>query len=683
MLTLFRGDQAESNLYPRVFTHPAVETCLQQAEGLRRVDISKLRTLVEDIIEERVRVRVTCSGDNPTMPELLQARLGEEKQKIGRWKRWYARNRTIFDPLWEVLASRRPGRISAASSSFPVNNCTAKRTAKRKASLAPEPLPPPPEVAEVNAMVSRASLPGETKEEAWDRVHREMRNEVRSHWERDDSPPPSPDRKHAVVIFEDSALFQTQASRVALDPTADLFEVFLFKGDSDGLPAANYAPDFDRNDLFLTNIAQAQRLFAVGREVAQNARRRRQQGYEPIDIETYPALRVVCITFTATAGERWSYITWCLKTELDTFLDDVLMERVRCNDMLTTTIKEVSRQESGHWKKRFRLEVIDDTGGTVSEKSLTTFLAILCEHIDAYSTREPDGFNPRVTTHARHRLIYESGSIVTYRWSCLFQQAEVAHTAACTELDAALTDCADTIATFYTQLYTILPNFTISDERAASEIFAFIPLIEESHHRCERLLAVVMDTLAALRTVESSRRKDLERSYAAAKVRQVRHLENIPAGLQRLYETVACRPIVQYTHYWESQQRYNSVGRALSSILAWHLPKHPAKAVDFMRALVVLLLWVPVEVAEALWEDPFCGLAWPPGPPVVTAVAGSNHVGIAQITRAYHDAQKVAHTDKGGHNDVSSRVNHARALLVQHLKNGSVFLTAEKEDKKQ
>jgi hypothetical protein len=398
-------------------------------------------------------------------------------------------------------------------------------------------------------------------------------------------------------------------------------QLFGFFNSDDELLPESYTPPFDRNDLFVTNVQDAHGLFRLAENVCQNSITRVKNGLTAVDLTTFPSMYVVLIRFNGDPQQKSVgssaavtkrgvdlsrqslYITWCVKQDYASFLDNVLRGIIPCNQHLTNVIEACSRLLGGNysqWKRMFSVELIDDSGGTVTEKSLPVFLASLNGYIDQYN--EPVAVNInllRNIPNGRHRLIFESGSLQAYRFNWMYVKAYSSFIVKIKEINAAQSTCQDIVRTFFSKYYTHLEHYVVfkpatgtldaasgvspltadapvdvvtegtledadaeqhtcetdsaveaavpvvtnsclihetSDARAAHEINGLWNLFQQYFASVHDHLVKIGVEFQLLKTVAGQRREYVQQAFAAAQVMQFRSDVPIPNTLLNLYE---------------------------------------------------------------------------------------------------------------------------------------------------
>jgi hypothetical protein len=510
----------------------------------------------------------------------------------------------------------------------------------------------------------------------------------------------------------------TSKSATAGVSLAGLFEVF----DTDReLMPSTYAPAFDRNDLYLTNANDARRLFALDAAISKAAEDRVARGLVAVDTATFPYLYVVALRFRGAAAlglREYSYVTWCLKFDYPTFLDRVLDASIVCNAEFTKLVADCTNAVGADQRVRlFALELVDDSFGTVNQRSLPVFLASLTSYVDQYGPTKTKGGTPSnipvSIPHARHRLIFESGSLAAYRANWLYARNMRDVLTELAGLHASLARCIDTVITFYDRYYYHLTTAgssvsSSSVKHAAHEVNCLWDLFQ-SQFGTDVLghLTDVGVKYLMLKSVWHERREKVHAAYAEAQVQLVREKASIPQSLVDAYGQT-----LEDAEYQRVCNRYIETAKMMRDMVdvkekmieAWpevHRSLHdPVGIFNLLRSLVVLKLWdVPfVTVAShddaaltstttttTLTRQGTCGsvssgragtapddgvvimLRCEELRRVVLATTGPpKHVNMTDVRQAYHRAMRETHPDKCSSSDATTRgqvVNFAYELV--------------------
>jgi hypothetical protein len=509
------------------------------------------------------------------------------------------------------------------------------------------------------------------------------------------SPPPSPRRRLTATTITAAEDLQrrtyaanAQSSNVT---THRLFETFDV--DNEMLPET-YAPVFDRNDLFLTNVVDARRLFVLGDSVHQKAKERIAMALPAVDPLTFPYLYVVAVRFLGGANTSQAiYVTWCLKHEMDTFLAAVLSNTIACNQHVTALIDSCVRSlgaTNHQWKQLFKLEVLDDSGGTMTENSLPVFLASLSGYIDQYTRDQSitchNSFN--AIPHARHRLIYESGSLQAFRYNWLYTKSMHAFLDKLAKITAGLNDCIHTACTFFQRYHhhlripgrldvpgTVLA--VVSNARASLEIDGLSDLFCQHLGAVNTLLNGLVGDHRFFKSISQDRRKYVHRAYASAQVLEHSAGVKIPAALSSMYdesiEDIECNNTCRL--YYDMSASITYVRAMDAHMTHCWLSTHrggrdPVDMFVYLRSLVVLEMFVPQQLVVA------------PGPPTelcarvhdavmrLVLPPQSDDLSAADITQAWHKCMMAAHPDKCPDNveratQEAQRINEAKEFIFK------------------
>lgn len=475
---------------------------------------------------------------------------------------------------------------------------------------------------------------------------------VEHHHHHNSTPPPSPPsaQNNSVVVKQEYDDLQLQT--YATLNVRNVHELFArFESD---LVTASYAPPFDRNDLFLTNVTDARRLFAIEQRVNDEAVSRRAAGLPAVDPVTFPYTYIVALRFAGADGiPPSSYVTWSLYSELSTFLDDVLRKRVVCNHLVTALVESTAVSLNERWKHFYSLETIDDAGGTVSDASLPAFLASLSGYIDLH----PNATLNVKTPHARHRLIFESGSLDAYRHNWLYTRSRLCFIKQMDTINAGLKLCTQTSTAFFMRYAQLLdPTSTVPALRAAAEINGMWRLFETHFASASRGIEELARQYAAFKQVATERRKYVESAYAAAQVLLIMENVRIPATLSALYGDVIeegelKNTLSAYRDMSTGMKEATSLKGTIGHAWAGARPsiREPVQLMTYLRALVLLQLF-----------DPAIGV-----PPSILHEALVSH--------AFHRAQLDAHPDRclpdrrDAATQMSQAINAAKDVLTPYI----------------
>lgn len=652
---------------------PAVDRAMIQIVDLNPVQTASLRRLLVDIMRGHTRVRMPSDPHDSAalFPALVERMVGKRARKLGTWESWAVRHSHALAPVFSVVWQPQP-RPQPQPQPQPDQRPQGK--SKRKSNTANSAAQGDGAHPQRTVVRSRGrpDTP-ETIQESLDQLHMDMRAEVLAKHAQVGSPPSSPTRRNQLVSTGPSLEFQSQAYQYSLAAgTGFVTRVFDSEGAASSLPTESYTPEFDRNDLYLTNQTGAQRLFSLAEEVTTHAQQRKAQGLTEFEeVEDFPHLQTVCITHTSRGGKRMQYVTWCLPADLPSLIPDILTGTVRCNALFSGHMEQCASIEPGHWKRRYTIVVIDDLGGTVTERSLTNFLSSLTCYIDLHKCRQPHGFNTVDTPHARHRLIYEMGSVRAYRLMWMAQRAQDQYDTSMVAAENGLAQCADTIATFYTHAYRLINDHAVSDSAAGKQVFTFVKLARAMYHETSDHVDSARNTSAHLRKCRQERAAEVETRYAEAQVRSCRQGIAVPERINTMYDAVNREGEV-FDGYWGVQERFNQLTEMVEGAEAWYVPRRPTEAMQRLRAMILLEMWQPQPMSEELWKHTFADVPWPDGPPVLSNSRGeANVVNAACVREAYKNVVKVSHPDHNNSTIASTArtqaINGARTLLLQAM----------------
>lgn len=699
-----------------------------------------LKSLFADIASEATPVLVGHSADNPAggvhMSHLLHRTFGPlnpELNKLSSWQAFYKNLKSFVQPLLDFVTNRRKSHAFHHYLFEPpdVDGGSAEGSAKSKERLKRKRRKQDDDAA-MNLLAlapmvrttPQVVLPdGEAHAvDEWDRAHAVMRNHVVALQERVTSPPSSPRMKPRVTKLTESECFQlsVRRSQGTTRQTADeLMNLFHLCNVDTTVAPATYNPAFDRNDLFFTNVAMARDLFTQERLFTQLALTRKAQSLPIVaDGVEYPAVVMVFVQYVGPIGAdgttyKCRYVTWCHKAAVQSvsanpvlhscaFLDQVLSGEVRLNDGFTDlldTLARLSCADSAMWKRRFAVHIVDDSCGLVSQDALPSFVALLDSYTEQYGgvgkTRDTDGivllgFNLAQHNHARHRLIFEAGSVDTYRciWQCNHHKAQ--YEKAYEKAVKATQLVMDTASTFYLQLTKYVADKTVKAGVAASKVHPLARLVVNNH----AAVATAMKDLKCMYdrycAAAQERKQKVDEAYAMALVQSYQDKGAMSQSVQQLHDDVQqphTAHISDFRHLYGKQERVTAVkDRVLET---WFFPCNPqfegwseaerkirvqddSKAkysVKLLRALMLLNMWtLPSTDVKDWWLD-----ALPDAPPARLdgATLAANFRATILTTHTDKNVQKmrdgVVSADQL--NKESSKVLKARDLLQRHLIN--------------
>jgi hypothetical protein len=477
------------------------------------------------------------------------------------------------------------------------------------------------------------------------------------------SPPSSPRRRVTTTVTAAEDLQRrtyagnAQSANVT---THRLFETFDMDAE---LLAESYAPVFDRNDLFLTNVRDARRLFVLGDTVTQQAKERLAASLPAVDPLTFPYIYVVALRFLGGANTSQAiYVTWCLKHEMDTFLAAVLSNTILCNQHVTALIDSCVRSlgaTNHQWKQLFRLEVLDDSGGTMTESSLPVFLASLSGYVDQYVREQSvtchNAFN--AIPHARHRLIYESGSLEAFRYNWMYTKSRHAFLDKLTKITAGLNDCIHTVCTFFQRYCHHLAPPTgataVSNARASFEINGLWDLFEQHFDGVMQHISGLVGDYSFFKSISQERRKYVQRAYANAQVLEHSASVRIPAALSAMYDES-----IEDNEFKNTIRVYADMSHGIKHVTAvkTHMMQcwvsahpdiqDPVKMFVYLRSLVVLQFMAPEQLVVAPGLPADLALRVHDAVMRVVPPPRRDDLSAADITQAWHKCMMAAHPDR-------------------------------------
>lgn len=137
-------------------------------------------------------------------------------------------------------------------------------------------------------------------------------------------------------------------------------------------------PEFDRNDLYLTNRSELLRLLDEPREVK---------------------YRLCLLSVVSSRGRK--YVTWGQPDSVRTMVADVNTGRVILNDHVTSALQKGERMTS--------IEVLAADMGQLIRRDVDHLLYCVEMTIDRYACRHPHGLNPVESCHLVHRSLMDLG----------------------------------------------------------------------------------------------------------------------------------------------------------------------------------------------------------------------------------------------------------------------------------
>jgi hypothetical protein len=605
----------------RRFKH--LDKCTTEERWRAAVEEAKLAGVDIDHLPAHLMHKLTGNGDEGQMP--------------AAWKRFVTRTR----PLWEPL-------LNGGGSS--------------KRSRSP-------------------SVSADTSD-AWAQAHVDMRNALLAVQARDSSPPPVGRAPPVPYKRSDAEQFTLAVRRTRTAPSSALDVFRQFSRAEDTAVTEQYKPPFDRNDLFLTNVDAAWRLFSLSTVFAR----------APAD-SIYPSVWSVAVTYNGPLPDSHvstccTYVTWVLSAELAAFLPAVLSGSIKFNDAWSALIAHATvygGEANEVWKRRFSLKVIDDTGDCVTEATLPDFMATLVTYIEQYDglARTPvnRGFNHPVHIHARHRLIYEAGTLSAFCRLAAYNAARAAYEEAYGATDSLAHTCVDTALTFFSQLGAHLldtsfdacltaTSSTAAEERVAHELAALVSLFHEHEARLADDMQRVTELHDAWHRADKERKTEVQRSHAAAKVKALRDHVAVPRALAAMHTAV-------------SEERFSKVALPLNTLesklkrlklvrgrinTTWGLGglTDPVQCTRLLRALHVLRMYTPPVPPDTLIQAPFSHDTmhqWPAG-------MAKQQITDHTLTSAWRKRMMIARPDKASSLESTAEgqiINAARDIILPAL----------------
>lgn len=571
-------------------------TSRQDTVGELFAALKRSKYLDKCTTEERWRAVVAevreTGVDLEHLPELLLHKLtgdGDEGQMPAAWKRFVARTKAS----WEMLLSSSAGGSKRSRS-------------------------PPSSSRDT--------------EDAWSQAHVDMRNALLAVQARDRSPPAEARAPLAPYRRSEAEQFTVAVRRTRTTPASALDVFRQFSRSDDATVTESYKPPFDRNDLFLSNVEAAWRLFSLSAAFTRAPQE-----------SVYPAVWAATICYHGPLPDSHvavccTYVTWVLAAEVSSFLPSVLSGRIKINDAWSGLIAHATvygGEANEVWKRRFSFKVIDDTGDCVTEATLPDFMATLVTYIEQFDglARTPvcRGFNHPVHLHARHRLIYEAGTIQAFCQLAAYNAARNAYEEVYRATESLAHTCVDTALTFFAQLGAYLLDTSFDacltttsssgeEESVANELHALMALFQEHEAKLAGDIERVQEAYDAWHGMDKQRKAEVQRSFAAAKVKAMRDRVTVPRAVAALHAAV-------------SEERFSKVALPLSALesklkrvkmvrarfnLTWGLGgvKDAVQCTRLLRALYILRLYVPPSLPDTLVQSPFSpdtAHQWPQG----------------------------------------------------------------------
>jgi hypothetical protein len=670
-----------------------------------------MRRLLNNVVNEKEGFRiVTSTGTHSpsgavSLSQLMHAQLGDGSAALSSWTRYVSDNRSALEPLFDVLDKHRrqsweqqhmlyfqqQQQQQASGNAAAVVAVGGSGGGKRKsgagAGAGASAKHQAPAQGNTSSGGSALVIVGEgnggteLEIDQYDKAHRVMRDTVLSMESRSVSPPSSPScnkkKKQPVLTVSERLQLRTHAvSRVS--HTKSVTQLFEALNMDDVLIPDNYAPPFDRNDVYLTNLEDARKLVALASRVSTELEDRKMRGEPLPNFQELPSAKMVMIEYSGPLNDTLQhvvcgYVTWALQQDVRSgaFLTDVLNGSIRINNDFSELMDKVARlsvdggNNAGAWKRRFTVQVIDDCHWFVSERRMQTFVAALDVYAEQYQCMGASmagggvprfGLNMVHHNHGRHRLIYEAGSIQSYQQLWLFTHAKNNYERLCERMQGGVAELVDAVLTFWQMLCTGLVDVTRTDVDVAAELG---PLGRLMSTKSEALSSQVQEVKKAhdmMMKVAARRRTVVQDAFAAARVREFRDNTPIPRGLVALNAAVNSGEADVHTEFADMVARAKRacdvfdvaasawffLGRASKTA---HQQRHAVKdhcplyQVRVLRALVLLGLWSPVPPSAALLAAPMdCTVPLP--------VSAPHTLDKQELRAVLLDAHPDSHRDK-------------------------------------
>ena len=667
-----------------------------------------LRTFVQNVLSDKTPL-LCSTGPNPaspppcTLPQLLHRFFSSPSSSTSpaTFAAFYNSTKPLFAPLCDAVVCKRQqqhvdtffqGDVEAGEGG---GGSKRRRTERLGGSSVPA------TTCLILGPHAEVSAPDE-----WQQAHLVMRDQVLSMQTDGASPPPSPRAPlvKSVVKLTESEQLQCsvlRASRGTIPKTtaaADYLHMLFHTFGCDASPVQlSYTPPFDRNDLFLTNSKQTRMLLALEQAYTREAGIRKQGGGTASlrDLEV-PAVYIVAIRYTgplaACDNVTATYVTWALaKTLVVTsplsaapqFLEDVLSGAVRCNDAFTDFIDSVARYspaEGALWKRRFELEVLDSSGGAISEQTLPGFVALVdfyCEqHGGVGKSKGHVGLNLMQHHHARHRLIYEAGSLSSYRvmWQCnKFRDTYVTvHEKALLLAKTALS----TVRLFWRHLVATVRSTheDVSTGTQLPQLHSLAKLFLDTVYGFEEAVREAARARAQYVRSAEERKEVVTRTHAEASVQEYMDGCAVSSGLQALFHSLQADMLgdIPSMHSIHGEAAHVQAARLLL-LHTWFYPCAPAgegtgkrwldrhdeamsaRNLQLLHALHLVDVWSPEP-----WEERD-GARIPAAPP--------RKLDPSLISTNFKSSIRVAHVDKNvrsiheGRTTAEEQHEHTQRLL--------------------
>ena len=434
------------------------------------------------------------------------------------------------------------------------------------------------------------------------------------------SPPPSPSRSEEVVVPEEfeRAVYQYQqeAFEFSRFPHKSPFDIFT----DEDIPPATYAPKFDRNDLFLTNAAELERILLIGAKFMKKP-----------DVNNIPALDIVLVSYGVKR-----YVTWCLQTENATFAGDIMSGKVVLNE-------KISQLLADDHENKLSCLVIDNAASIPSMATLPNRLASICAYVLEYGS----DLNVETPAYNRHRLIYESVSVPLYRTIMLARRVEREFNTAVSKAQKEISDGVANVITLYTRLFNIFgEGEALSDDKISQHLTALCGLISTSFTASRDAQLASIHLWGVLQANCEQRAEEIQNVYAAQMVLLCR--DGVPIN-QRVKNLMTLNSPVLPAAFNVNQVRFNKLESAAAAIEKLY-------PVEVLKALQTIGAWTPAKIVRESWDvviidDP-------------TYLPPSLELVKPEISKYYREKSLQCHPDRNnGSGEMQTRLNAARDLL--------------------
>ena len=172
-----------------------------------------------------------------------------------------------------------------------------------------------------------------------------------------------------------SMVEMTHAMKKLMYNGVDLPLVSSAPGQTSGLTKSHHRVEFDRNDWYLTNASEMERLTSQEERVLECS------------------LCLVCLT--SVSGRK--YVTWCRRRDVADFRDLVNREKVTLNKYATSAIRAGDIFAD--------MSYVDDNLGNLLERDVVDTLYFMEGLVGMMGARHPRGFNMPDVNHLLHRSV--------------------------------------------------------------------------------------------------------------------------------------------------------------------------------------------------------------------------------------------------------------------------------------